>query len=452
MMIIQDVIYLVLISVFIIVLFASSIIEREKRAALISAGGFFLNLIFWLILIFYNENEIFKSVNLIILIVLPFLGLISLLKFFPRTIKRKYAEIEPYDERDHMFSRNNLMTHPKLQEIYYSDKSDIKESDRKIFTQPQLTEAGSDYYDRILAEYVKAMDNFTVKSSENLSYPVSRKQYKVNSAEITNFIRRAAIHLGAADIGITKIEDYHYYSISGRQAEGWGENIAKRHFFGIAILVPMKVAMMKHAPAYPELLETVFKYVEAAKIAHIIANFIKGLGYDARAHYDARYQVLCVPLAIDAGLGALGRIGILMHPVYGPCLRLSAVTTELELIPAAGVDFSYIESFCEICKKCAENCPTNSIEGDKPQETRGFEHWGVRQETCYAFWRKKGTDCGFCIRVCPFTKPNTLIHKLVRFYISRNRINQRIALLFDDLLYGRKITVPPENPGLRNSF
>ncbi|NIR11623.1 MAG: hypothetical protein GTN82_39920, partial [Candidatus Aminicenantes bacterium] len=41
----------------------------------------------------------------------------------------------------------------------------------------------------------------------------------------------------------------------------------------------------------------------------------------------------------------------------------------------------------------------------------------------------------------------TLVHKLVRFYISRNPINQRIALLMDDFFYKRKRTIPGKNPG-----
>nr|NJM03902.1 hypothetical protein [Desulfobacula sp.] len=57
-----------------------------------------------------------------------------------------------------------------------------------------------------------------------------------------------------------------------------------------------------------------------------------------------------------------------------------------------------------------------------------------------------GSDCGLCISVCPYTKPDTLIHRLVRAYISRNPLNQRIALFMDDLLYGRYKKSPASNP------
>jgi len=103
-----------------------------------------------------------------------------------------------------------------------------------------------------------------------------------------------------------------------------------------------------------------------------------------------------------------------------------------------------MEKFCLICKKCADNCPTLSIseEDEEPINSRGIKLWSIDQEKCFSYWKTIGTDCGICIRVCPYTKPNTFIHKLVRSYISRNPINQRIALLMDDLFYSRKIKIP----------
>ena len=59
---------------------------------------------------------------------------------------------------------------------------------------------------------------------------------------------------------------------------------------------------------------------------------------------------------------------------------------------------------------------------------------------------KIGSDCAACIRACPYTKPDTLLHRLVRFYVSRNPLNQRLALWLDDLFYGRKRKISPANP------
>jgi epoxyqueuosine reductase QueG len=138
-----------------------------------------------------------------------------------------------------------------------------------------------------------------------------------------------------------------------------------------------------------------------------------------------------------------------MHPVYGPCVRLSIVTTEMELVPTTPrKNMVSIEAFCAVCKKCADNCPTQSICKEEEPESRGFRHWSIDQEKCFSFWKNIGTDCGFCIGVCPYTKPDSMIHKIVRVYISRNPVNQRIALFLDDLFYGRKKTLPSASRNL----
>ncbi|MCF8113219.1 MAG: 4Fe-4S dicluster domain-containing protein, partial [Desulfotignum sp.] len=192
--------------------------------------------------------------------------------------------------------------------------------------------------------------------------------------------------------------------------------------------------------------ESARKYVEAAKISNIVAGYLRRFGYQARAHNDGNYEVLCVPLAVASGLGELGRMGIFMHKTLGPCVRLAVVTTTLALPDSGpGPDF-YMENFCRICKKCARNCPSGSITTGKEPETRNFAHWSIDQEKCFSYWKTIGSDCGICISVCPYTKPDTLVHRLVRFYIRQNSINQHIALFMDDLLYGRRKKIARTNP------
>ena len=258
-------------------------------------------------------------------------------------------------------------------------------------------------------------------------------------------IIKMARYFGAVDVGIARLRPHHFYSHAGRRAENWGEEIPAAKGSAVVIVVAMDWRMIAGAPTLPVILESARQYVESAKIASIIAEYIRGLGYQARAHTDGNYKVLCVPLAVDAGLGELGRLGLLIHPVYGPCVRLSAVTTELELEPSPRRSI-HARAFCRICKKCAANCPTRAISSDEEPLSRSFRHWSIRQENCYAFWKQIGTDCAVCIRACPYTKPDTLLHRLVRFYVSRNPVNQKLALLLDDFFYGRRKKLSPLNP------
>ena len=239
---------------------------------------------------------------------------------------------------------------------------------------------------------------------------------------------------------------HHYYSHKGRHAEGWGETPDQSYPTAIVIVVPMRTEMIKQGPSSCVIQESSQKYVEAAKISNIIAGYIRQFGYRARAHNDANYETLCVPLAVESGLGELGRMGIFMHKTHGPCVRLAVVTTDMLLPETLSNHDLHMETFCKICKKCADNCPSGSITHDQEQNSRGFRHWSIDQAQCFSYWKTIGSDCGMCISVCPYTKPDTFIHKLVRFYIARNVLNQHIALLMDDVLYGRKKTLPKTNP------
>lgn len=64
--------------------------------------------------------------------------------------------------------------------------------------------------------------------------------------------------------------------------------------------------------------------------------------------------------------------------------------------------------------------------------------WPVQAMKCLDWWVKNGTHCSVCIRVCPWTKPNNLLHKLVRPIAERN-IATPLLVKVDQLLgYGRQ--------------
>ena len=435
-----------------ILLLVSSLLEKEKRAVIFSLSAVVANPVFWTLLNLFIHLKWILFLNLALLILLVVFVIVSFIKFFPSPDQRDLSGIQPFDERDHMFSRNNLKAHPHLAEQYYAAHPEKKEIDDKIHMKPEIEEPGRVFYD---SQYTPVFDAVFYHLKQNRSAawgePLGEKK-KVDKEKLAKVVQNIARYYGAVDIGITSLKPYHLYSHAGRHAENWGEKIENNHCTVISIVVAMDVDMIKSAPALPVAQESARQYVEAAKIANIIAAYIRYLGYAARAHIDGNYHLMCVPAAVDAGLGALGRMGLLMHPVYGPCVRISAVTTELELAPTINTknsttwNLSTIDHFCDICKKCADNCPTQSIYKEEEPSSRGFRHWSINQETCFSYWKTLGTDCGFCIRVCPYTKPDTLIHKLIRFYISRNSLNQRIALLMDDLFYGRKQPIPNKNP------
>ncbi len=201
--------------------------------------------------------------------------------------------------------------------------------------------------------------------------------------------------------------------------------------------------MLATAPAGPAVMESAQQYLNAGSIAVQIAAFIRNLGYPARAHIDGNYDVVCPLVARDAGLGEIGRMGLLMTPNLGPRVRIGVITTDIPLILNKYMHNHSVIDFCTICKKCADVCPSQSISFNDMEDIDGIKRWQINQEACYTFWTKVGTDCGRCVSVCPYSHPDNLMHNLVRAGIKNSFIFRRFALKMDDVLYGRKPVAAP---------
>jgi len=150
-------------------------------------------------------------------------------------------------------------------------------------------------------------------------------------------------------------------------------------------------------------------YSMMAFTAPTLAEYIRNLGYNAIP--TGNDTGLSVPMAIDAGLGQLGRNGLLVHPEYGSRLALAKVITDMPLEPDAPIDFGLTE-FCEVCDLCAKNCPSKAIsfgdrsyDGPTVSNNPGALKWYLDAEKCMRFWTDLGEDCSNCLRSCPFNIP-----------------------------------------------
>ncbi|MCL1817034.1 MAG: 4Fe-4S dicluster domain-containing protein, partial [Clostridiales bacterium] len=180
-------------------------------------------------------------------------------------------------------------------------------------------------------------------------------------------------------------------------------------------------------------------YHKAAVLCCELAAFIRESGYSASGHHHRRDYVIHVPIAIDAGLGQLGRNGYLLTPEWGPCCRITTVTTEMPLIPDKPVDYG-MDYFCKICKKCAHNCPSRAVpQGDK-EEVRGFVKYHIDPDKCFKFWLSKPDrwfGCAICMKTCPWNRKNTWYHQLSVKMAAKSKLFCHLLLLADDLIRGK---------------
>ncbi|MFC2123578.1 4Fe-4S dicluster domain-containing protein [Bacteroidota bacterium] len=342
-----------------------------------------------------------------------------------------------YDERDIMFSRWKLIPGSEKYKAYYQNYPEHETLDNNFRKEPGLLSPESVYYHKKAFE---AADNY-FSQVDQLHHIVDGKpslnKIELSSQLISGLLKNKVKNLGAHDTGITVARDYHFYSHKGRRSE-YGNEIKITHQYALAFIVEMEGEMVGAAPKASIVMESARQYLNAGKIATQIAEDIRELGYNARAHIDGNYQVVCPLVARDAGLGEIGRMGLLMTPDLGPRVRIGVVTTDMELVPDEYFKQNSVIDFCRMCNKCADCCPGNSIPYGDPVIVYGIKRWKINSESCFTFWCKAGTDCGRCMSVCPYSHPNRSWHKLIRWGIKHSKFFRFLALKLDDFFYGKK--------------
>lgn len=341
------------------------------------------------------------------------------------------------DERDIMFSRMELQPGTERFEAYYERRPEKKPLDDKFRKRPGLMGEGALYYDPFSAAATEASFKTVAAFHALLDEEVeAQKQEAVDAARMAVFLKQWAKKLGAVSAGITELKPHHLYSVIGR-GDRYGEPVALEHRYALALTVEMDKSMVARAPHGPTAMESAQQYLKAGAIAVQMAEFIRELGYSARAHIDGSYRVVCPLVARDAGLGEIGRMGLLMTPKLGPRVRIAVVTTDIPLVVDARVRDQTMIDFCERCLKCADACPSKSISVEGRKEIDGVKRWQINSEACFTYWCTVGTDCAICMKVCPYSHPDNLLHNTVRAGIKRSALFRDLALKMDDFFYGR---------------
>ena len=348
-----------------------------------------------------------------------------------------------YDERDIMFARARLEPGSPNYRDYYAMRPENRANDDRTRTLPGLLSLDASQADFLVFGATEASFGLTAALRDAVDGPVRAVPGTLEPDAMTRFTKKLARYYGAFSVGVTELRPYHVYSHIGRGSGEYGAPIDIQHRFAIAFTVEMDRAMIGTGPSAPTVLESARQYVEAAKIGVQLANLIRNLGYAARAHIDGNYRVIAPLVARDAGLGGIGRMGLLMTPSLGPRVRIGIVTTDLPLIPDQRDDETAMLDFCCICTKCADNCPVRAIPTGDRVEHNGVLRWRIDAEMCYRYWCVVGTDCGRCMDVCPFSYPDTLLHNVVRWGLRRSGAARRVIYGMDRVFYGSN---PPQKP------
>lgn len=251
--------------------------------------------------------------------------------------------------------------------------------------------------------------------------------------DLTKKIKVIASYAGADKVGITKIDQRWIFDTvclngldpgppeikhivlkdTDQPSETDSEFILPESVqYAIMIINVQPRALTQLAPSsIPSVASTNQGYAQGGLAAVALAQAIRSLGYVAIPCMNS--TAMSVPLAIDAGLGELGRLGYLITPEWGPHVRIDKVLTNMPLESDKPISFGVTE-YCEECGVCAIECPSGAISPDKkrsfapppsamPCGNPGALKWYIDGKKCSRWWSESGAPCSNCMNVCPYT-------------------------------------------------
>ncbi|MBI4268165.1 MAG: epoxyqueuosine reductase [Chloroflexi bacterium] len=139
---------------------------------------------------------------------------------------------------------------------------------------------------------------------------------------------------------------------------------------------------------------------------HSVLNIIRSEGFRAeplgRYGYPLEGRINLKTEAIRAGLGKRGKSTIVLHPEYGPRLRLIAIKTDASLEPLTVPPRADEENpVCHGCTICIDACPTGALEPYRMPDP----------QLCLSNVTPLTSDghsvlCDMCLHLCPAGRSN----------------------------------------------
>ncbi len=243
--------------------------------------------------------------------------------------------------------------------------------------------------------------------------PVAATRLAGTPEKLTETVKKFALAHEADLVGVARLDPDWFFDHHAPPDFPWV----------VMIGGAMKYDEIKTAPPTMDdpsaALEVARVYNRVDRAAGALANWIRGQGYRAENQGGPMSGAMTlVPAAIECGFGELGKHGSIINRELGALLRLSAVRTDMPLVPDAPDDFG-ADGFCESCRVCANACPPAAMFDDK-QTVRGKTRWYVDFDKCVPYFNEN-QGCAICLAVCPWSRPGIAPKLVVKMARRRGR-------------------------------
>ncbi|MBW1802878.1 MAG: reductive dehalogenase [Deltaproteobacteria bacterium] len=391
------------------------------------------------------------------------------------------GEVAPFDQKNTMFNRWSWdpEIRPSLKDWRFlgtiTDKPGytmrelaLRRASRVVGSEIILfntSKPNSSRVTRMVSEAMREARKRAVLPGQTLSFDTKdlipseeeKMRYADRPGEVSRDIKKTALYFGADLVGICRLDRRWLYShtydgegpVGGPgdapvvTGEHKPQEVPPDFQYAVVMGFEEDYNMIKCAPSWIAHSATSMGYTRMAVTNMHLSAFIRSLGFKT-IDCSTNDVALSIPMAMQAGLGELGRNGLLVTPKFGPRVRISKVLTDLPLVPDSPIEFG-VTAFCDACQKCADTCPSQSIihgkrttESHNVSNAEGQLKWPINAEGCRAYWGRMNRPCTTCIASCPYNKPDTRFHRTVRWFADHVRWADRFYVKMDDVFgYGK---------------
>ncbi|OEC88489.1 MULTISPECIES: 4Fe-4S binding protein [Methanobacterium] len=207
----------------------------------------------------------------------------------------------------------------------------------------------------------------------------------------------------AADDFIQKFEDYaHSLGISSvKYTQMTPDLMIKDKFiqypFTIVFTMEMSDEILETAPGADAKDLNDIAYVKAAILTAKLSDYLRKNGYATEIAHPMGGIVNFSALGQKAGLGYIGKSGLLITPELGPRLKVSAIFVSIANLPVKEDNKNaWIPEYCDKCSKCVKACPHEAL--IEKELCCGGKEVKLIKKNCIGC----SQGCTYCIEACPF--------------------------------------------------